>query len=40
MVIVTSIGVTGAGLRVAAYFIEGRARITALTGELTVAVPV
>jgi hypothetical protein len=40
MLIVTSIVATGAGLRVAAYFIEGRARITALAAVLAVAVPV
>ena len=40
MLIVTSIVATGAGLRVAAYFIEGRARITALATVLVVAVPV
>jgi low temperature requirement protein LtrA len=40
MLIVTSIVATGAGLRVAACFIEGKARITALTAVLAVAVPV
>jgi low temperature requirement protein LtrA len=40
MLVVTSIVATGAGLRVAAYFIEGRARITALAAVLAVAVPV
>jgi low temperature requirement protein LtrA len=40
MLIVTSIVATGAGLRVAAYFIEGRARITALAAVLAVVVPV
>ena len=40
MLIVTSIVATGAGLRVAAAFIEGRARITALAAVLAVAVPV
>jgi low temperature requirement protein LtrA len=40
MLIVTSIVATGAGLRVAAYFIEGKAGITALAVVLTVAVPV
>jgi len=40
MLIVTSIVATGAGLRVAADFIEGRATITAATAVLAVAVPV
>jgi low temperature requirement protein LtrA len=40
MLIVTSIVATGAGLRVAASFIEGRARITALATVVAVAVPV
>src|SRR5258708_14542723 len=40
ILIVTSIVATGAGLRVAAYFIEGRAGITALAAGLAVAVPV
>src|SRR5579862_5994313 len=40
MLIVTSIVATGAGLRVAADFIEGRARIPAVVVVLTVAVPV
>ena len=40
MLIVTSIVATGAGLRVAAYFIEGRARIAAVAAVLSVAVPV
>jgi low temperature requirement protein LtrA len=40
ILIVTSIVATGAGLRVAAYFIEGRAGITALAAVLAVAVPV
>jgi low temperature requirement protein LtrA len=40
MMIVTSIVATGAGLRVAADFIEGRARISALAAVLAVAVPV
>src|SRR6202023_1771340 len=40
MLIVTSIVATGAGLRVAAYFIEGGARITALAAVLAVVVPV
>jgi low temperature requirement protein LtrA len=40
MLIVTSIVATGAGLRVAAFFIEGRARITALATVLAVVVPV
>jgi hypothetical protein len=40
MLIVTSIAATGAGLRVAACFIEGKARITALAAVLAVAVPV
>jgi hypothetical protein len=40
MLIVTSIVAAGAGLRVAAGFIEGRARITALAAVLTVVVPV
>jgi low temperature requirement protein LtrA len=40
MLIVTSVVATGAGLRVAAYFIEGRARITALATVLAVVVPV
>jgi low temperature requirement protein LtrA len=40
ILIVTSIVATGAGLRVAAYFIEGRARITGVAAVLAVAVPV
>jgi len=40
MLIVTSIVATGAGLRVAASFIEGRTRITAFATVLTVVVPV
>jgi len=40
MLIVTSIVATGAGLHVAAYFIEGRARIPAIAVVLVVAVPV
>lgn len=40
MVIVTAIVATGAGLHVAAYFIEGQARISALATVLAVAVPV
>src|SRR5882672_11205866 len=40
MLIVTSIVATGAGLRVAADFIEGRATITAVAAVLAVAVPV
>jgi hypothetical protein len=40
MLIVTSIVATGAGLRVAAYFIEGKAGITALATVLAVVVPV
>jgi low temperature requirement protein LtrA len=40
MLIVTSIVATGAGLRVAASFIEGKARITALAAVLSVDVPV
>jgi hypothetical protein len=40
MLIVTAIVATGAGLRVAAYFIEGRARISALSAVLAVVVPV
>jgi low temperature requirement protein LtrA len=40
MLIVTSIVATGAGLRVAAYFIDGSARITGLAAALAVAVPV
>jgi low temperature requirement protein LtrA len=40
MLIVTSIVATGAGLRVAASFIEGRARITALATVIAVALPV
>jgi hypothetical protein len=40
MLIVTSIVATGAGLRVAAYFIEGSARIPAVAVVLAVAVPV
>src|SRR5882762_5519021 len=39
MLIVTSIVATGAGLRVAAEFIEGRATITAVAAVLAVAVP-
>ncbi len=40
MLIVTSIVATGAGLRVAAYFIEGTARISSVAAVLVVAVPV
>jgi hypothetical protein len=40
MLIVTSIVATGAGLRLAAYFIEGRASITALAAVLAVGIPV
>ena len=40
MLIVTSIVATGAGLHVAAYFIEGKAQISALATVLAVAVPV
>src|SRR5882762_1007794 len=40
MLIVTSIVATGAGLHLAAYFLEGRARITAVAAVLSVAVPV
>jgi hypothetical protein len=40
MLIVTSIVATGAGLHVAAYFIDGRARITAFATVLAVVVPV
>ena len=40
MLIVTAIVATGAGLRVAAYFLEGTARIPAVAAVLTVAVPV
>jgi low temperature requirement protein LtrA len=40
MLIVTSIVATGAGLRLAAYLIEGRARITALAAVLAVGIPV
>ena len=40
MLIVTSIVATGAGLHAAAYFIEGRARITSVAAVLAVAVPV
>jgi hypothetical protein len=40
MLIVTSIVATGAGLRVAADFIDGKARITALATVLAVVVPV
>jgi len=40
ILIVTSIVATGAGLHVAAYFIEDRARITTVAAVLTVAVPV
>jgi len=40
MLIVTSIVATGAGLRVAADVIEGRATITAVAAVLAVAVPV
>jgi low temperature requirement protein LtrA len=40
ILIVTCIVATGGGLRVAAYFIEGRARITALAAALAVVVPV
>jgi low temperature requirement protein LtrA len=40
MLIVTSIVATGAGLRVAAWFIEGSARIPAVAAVLAVAIPV
>jgi low temperature requirement protein LtrA len=40
MLVVTSIVATGAGLRVAANFIEGRATITAIATVLAVVVPV
>jgi low temperature requirement protein LtrA len=40
VLIVTSIVATGGGLRVAAYLIDGRARITALAALLAVVVPV
>jgi low temperature requirement protein LtrA len=40
MLIVTSIVAAGAGLRLAAYFIEGRARITALAAVIAVGIPV
>jgi hypothetical protein len=40
MLIVTAIAATGAGRRVAADFIEGRATITAVAAVLAVAVPV
>jgi low temperature requirement A protein (LtrA) len=40
MLVVTSIVATGAGLRVAANFIEGRATITAIAAVLAVVVPV
>jgi hypothetical protein len=40
MLIVTSIVATGAGLRVAASFIDGRARITAFATVLAVVIPV
>ena len=40
MLLVTSIVATGAGLRVAADFIEGRATITAFAAVLAVVVPV
>ena len=40
MLIVTSIVATGAGLHVAAYFIEHQAEITPLAAVLTVAIPV
>jgi hypothetical protein len=40
MLIVTAIVATGAGLHVAAYFIEHKAHISALATVLTVAVPV
>jgi len=40
MLVVTSIVATGAGLRVAADFIEGRGRITATAAVLAVVVPV
>ena len=40
MLIVTAIVATGAGLHVAAYFIEHKAHISALAAVLTVAVPV
>ena len=39
ILIVISIVATGAGLRLAAYFIEGKARITALAAVLGVALP-
>jgi low temperature requirement protein LtrA len=40
MVVVTAIVATGAGLHVAAYFIEHKAHISALATVLTVAIPV
>ncbi|HEX7137896.1 MAG TPA: low temperature requirement protein A, partial [Vicinamibacterales bacterium] len=40
MLIVTSIVATGAGLHLAAYFIDHKAHITALAAVVTVAVPV
>jgi low temperature requirement protein LtrA len=40
ILIVTSIVATGAGLRVAAYFIERQARVSIFSAVLTVAVPV
>jgi len=40
VLIITSIVATGGGLRVAAYFIDGRARISALAAVLAVVVPV
>jgi low temperature requirement protein LtrA len=40
MAIVTSIVATGAGLRLAAYFIEGRAMITPVAAVLAVGIPV
>jgi len=39
MLIVTSIVATGAGLHLAAYFLEGRAKISAVAAVLSVAVP-
>jgi hypothetical protein len=40
MFIVTSIVATGAGLHLAAYFLEGRAKVTAVAAVSSVAVPV
>jgi low temperature requirement protein LtrA len=40
ILVITSIVATGAGFRVAAFFIDGRARITALAATLAVVVPV